>query len=195
LFAEAIASVTFCLVLYQDFKDRLVSDLVWIPAALAVPVMLWEAGTLWWLAAVKLGVLAAAAIVVWAAGFFGEADAVSLAFMGIGTSILSPLPQLVGMSVASISHIFYLVVRHRSFRIERMMTVEEAEKQNVWIPREVEMDGKSVELDPSPEKAWGSLKKFEGTEAVVRGSYGVPLAGYMAIGYIAAFVSLLLNLF
>jgi len=187
VFAEALASITFALVAYQDFKERMVSDWVWIPSAIAIPILFWESG---WLTAAKLAILAIAALATYLLGIFGQADSVALFFMGIGTSYLSPLPQLIGMSIASLIHISYLALKSGSLRIERFMSVEEAQSQNVWIPREVEADGRRVELSSSPEEAWDSLKKYEGSNARVKVSYGVPLAGYMAIGYIAAFIAL-----
>jgi Flp pilus assembly protein protease CpaA len=194
VFAEALASFTFILVAYQDFKERMVSDWVWIPAAIAIPVSIWESGNLWWLAASKLSILAVAAIATYFLGVFGQADSIALFFMGVGTSYLSPLPQLIGMSIASLVHISYLALRSGSIRIEKFMSVEEAERQNVWIPREIESEGVRVQLSSSPEEAWDSLKKYEGSNAMVKVSYGVPLAGYMAIGYTAAFIALVLKL-
>lgn len=191
MYAEALVSLTYMIVAYQDFRERMVSDWVWIPAIVSLPIFLWESHSLWWLSAIKLGIIGAAALASLLLGIFGQADSVALLFMGVGTGFLSPLPQLVGMSVAALAHISYLVVKSGSFKIERVMSLEEAEKQNVWIPRKVEVDGRSVELKGSPEEVWGALKEYEGKNAKVRGSYGVPLAGYMAIGYIAAFLAML----
>ncbi|MEM0117313.1 MAG: hypothetical protein QXV32_02595 [Conexivisphaerales archaeon] len=193
MFAEALASVTFALVCYQDFKERMVSDWVWIPAIAAVPVSLWESGGSLWLTAVKLGIIGVAALATFLLGIFGQADSISLFFMGIGTSLLSPFPQLLGMSIAALLHISYLIIRAGSLRIEKYMSIEEAEKQNVWIPREIEADGEKIDLSASPEEAWESLKKYEGKNARVKVSYGVPLAGYMGIGYIASFIVMLLR--
>src|SRR5579875_2359904 len=151
----------------------MVSDWVWIPAAIAIPVSFWESGNLWWLTASKLAILAVAAVATYFLGVFGQADSIALFFMlvffladsfafffmGIVSGYLSPLPQLICMCIASLVHISYLALRSGSIRIEKFMSVEEAERQNVWIPREVEAEGARVQLSSSPEEAWESLKK------------------------------------
>ncbi|MDG6928644.1 MAG: hypothetical protein JRN39_00480 [Nitrososphaerota archaeon] len=195
MFAEALVSVTFALVIYQDFKDRLVADWAWIPAAVAVPVMLYEAGGLWWLAAARLGLVAAIAAVSWAAGLFGEADSIAIAAMGIGSSPFSPLLQFLAASAVALTHMAAMMMKHRSFRMETRMSVEDAAGQNVWIPRKILMGEETVRLDSNPSKAWDSLKDYGGRGATVVASYGVPLAGYMAAGYIVFFLSQVLQFY
>jgi len=192
MYAELLASVTFALVAYQDFRDRMVSDYAWIPAILAGVVMLWEQPEIWQLSLLKVGIFGAFGALSILLGLFGQADGLAIIAMSIGTSTFSPLPQMLAAAIIALAHITYLVVRHGSFKIEKTMTVEEAVKQNVWIPLEVTCGGIVVELKGSPEEAWDALQGYLGKDATVKASYGVPFAGYLAIGYIAAFAALAL---
>jgi hypothetical protein len=191
LYAEILASITFALVAYQDLRERMVSDYVWIPAILAGVVMLWERSDVWVLSLAKVGVFGALGALSIILGLFGQADGLTIIAMAVGTSTLSPVPQMFAAAMVAIAHILYLAIRHGSLKIEKTMAVEEAVKQNVWIPLEVTCDGQTVELDSSPEKAWNALEGYLGRGATVKTSYGVPFAGYLAIGYLAAFVALL----
>ena len=191
MYAEILASITFALVAYQDLRERMVSDYVWIPAILAGVVMLWERSDVWVLSLAKVGVFGALGALSIILGLFGQADGLTIIAMAVGTSTLSPVPQMFAAAMVAIAHILYLAIRHGSLKIEKTMAVEEAVKQNVWIPLEVTCDGQTVELDSSPEKAWNALEGYLGRGATVKTSYGVPFAGYLAIGYLAAFVALL----
>jgi hypothetical protein len=191
LYAEILASITFALVAYQDLRERMVSDYVWIPAILAGIVMLWERPDVWVLSLAKVGVFGALGALSIILGLFGQADGLTIIAMAVGTSTFSPIPQMFAAAMVAIAHILYLAIRHGSLKIEKTMAVEEAVKQNVWIPLEVTCDGQTVELDSSPEKAWNALEGYLGRGATVKTSYGVPFAGYLAIGYLAAFVALL----
>lgn len=189
MYTEMLASITFALVAYQDFKERMVSDYVWIPVIVAGVVMLWERPDVWQFSLAKVGIFAALGLLSIALGLFGQADGLTIIAMSVGTAPLSPIPQLFGAAVVAIAHIGYLAIRHGSLKIEKSMPVEEAVKQNVWIPLEVTCEGKTVELEGSPEKAWDALQGYVGKGATVKASYGVPFAGYLAVGYIAAFAA------
>jgi len=191
LYAEILASITFALVAYQDFRERMVSDYVWIPAIVAGVVMLWERPEVWVFSLAKVGIFGALGALSILLGLFGQADGLTIIAMAVGTSTLSPIPQMFAAAVVAIGHILFLAVRHGSLKIEKIMPVEEAVKQNVWIPLEVTSEGQTVELDSSPEKAWKALEGYLGKGATVRTSYGVPFAGYLAVGYIVAFAVLL----
>ncbi len=191
MYAEILASITFALVAYQDFRERMVSDYVWIPAILAGVVMLWERPEVWVFSLAKVGIFGALGALSILLGLFGQADGLTIIAMAVGTSVYSPIPQMFAAAVVAIAHILYLAIRHGSLKIEKTMPVEEAVKQNVWIPLEVTCDGKTVELDSSPEKAWDALKDYLGKGATVKASYGVPFAGYLAVGYLVAFAVLL----
>jgi hypothetical protein len=191
LYAEILASITFALVAYQDFRERMVSDYVWIPAIVAGVVMLWERPEVWVFSLAKVGIFGALGALSIIFGLFGQADGLTIIAMAVGTSVFSPIPQMFAAAVVAMSHILYLAVRHGSLKIEKTMPVEEAVKQNTWIPLEVTCDGQMVELDNSPEKAWNALEGYLGKGATVKASYGVPFAGYLAVGYLVAFVVLL----
>jgi hypothetical protein len=193
LYAEILASSTFALVAYQDFRDRMVSDWAWAPAAVGAVVVFLERPELIDLSAAKLGLFALLGLLSVLLGAFGQADGLALAFMSVGTSYLSPLPQLFAASAMALGHILFLYARSGFRKVERTMTVEEALRQNVWIPQEVTSDGKVSKLDHSPEKAWKQLEGYVGKGAVVRATYGVPLSGYLALGYLVGFVYLMLN--
>jgi len=193
LYAEILASITFALVAYQDFRERMVSDYVWIPAIVAGVVMLWERPDVWVFSLAKVGIFGALGALSIIFGIFGQADGLTIIAMAVGTSTFSPLPQMLAGALVAIAHICYLLVRHGSLKIEKTMPVEEAIKQNVWIPLEVTCDGRTVELDASPEKAWDSLEGYVGKNATVKTSYGVPFAGYLAVGYLLAFGALLVQ--
>jgi hypothetical protein len=260
LLAEAIASISFALVCYQDFKERMVSDLAWLPAVIAVPVAMWEAGPLWWIVVAKIGFLAFVSMVGLLLQAFGEGDAIGLTLMGVGVSTFSPLPQLVAMAVAALLSITILGLRFGTLRVEKVIPLEEAAKQNIWIPVEIIVNGSSVEprgpihnrsklykmimvmfgagvglansytlvrslglIYTYPEKAalimllgvvagislgylvqrggskyedaWESLNQYKDMQASVKVAYGVPLVGYMGIGYLCYLAFLFVTMF
>lgn len=257
LYAEALASITFAIVCYQDFRERMVSDIAWIPAIVAIPVAFWEAGTLWWVVAAKIGILALVAMLGLLFQAFGEGDSIGLTLMGVGVGILSPLPQLMAMAVFALASISFIMIKHGGIRIEKVLPLEEASSQNIWIPVEIMLDGRSIEprgtvhkrsplyslvlvslgvgvgavnsftlvkvlgmigQDPlrsliiillgcvaggvlgyfvqrngsKYEDAWESLNEYKNMGASVKVAHGVPLVGYMAVGYIVYFIYLVL---
>ncbi|MEM3361634.1 MAG: hypothetical protein QXV85_10570, partial [Candidatus Bathyarchaeia archaeon] len=57
-----------------------------------------------------------------------------------------------------------------------------------WVPKALEYDdGKIVFLPTSPEKALDQVKQCCGKNVRVHCDYGIPLAGYVAVGYILKF--------
>jgi len=188
MYAELLATVTFTLVAYQDFRERLVADWAWVPAAAGAVLMFIERPAIADLLALKLALFVLVGLASIYLGVFGQADGLALMAMPVGVSVLSPMPQLFGGAIVALAHIAYLFVINGFKKLEKTFPVEEAVKQDVWIPLEVTCESQTTELSHSPERAWEELEKFVGRNAVVRASYGVPFAGYLAIGYISAFL-------
>ena len=185
---EVPVCLSMAIIAYQDFRFRLVDDWAFLPAILFIPLAYILTPWALFPALFKAAVLGLLGILVYKLGLTAQADGFTLPLLGLSTGFMSPLPAMVGAGAVAGVHIAYMLIKHGLRGLTRVMSVEEALKNDKWIPKMVEMDGKVVELPMPPEKAWEKLKEFELTGARVHVSFGTPLAGYLALGYLAYFL-------
>lgn len=185
---EVPVCFSMAVIAYQDFRFRLVDDWAFLPAVLFIPLAYILMPWTLFPALFKAAMLGLLGILVYKLGLAAQADGLTLPLLGLSTGLMSPLPAIIGAGIVAGAHITYLFVKHGLKGFSRVMSVEEALKNDKWIPRTVEVEGKVIELPKSPEKAWEMLKDFELTEARVHTSFGTPLAGYLALGYLAYFL-------
>ena len=108
VFYQLLMLASFLLAGFQDARERLVSDLYWIPGIVAagLVVVLLPAMDVILLARVALiGVIAFA--FTWF-GFIGQADAIALTLISSDPAPYAPIPVLVATGMVALGHIGYL---------------------------------------------------------------------------------------
>jgi len=188
---------SFLLAGYQDAKERLVSDLYWIPgiiAAVAVVVLLPSMDFLLLVRIALIGVIALA--FTWF-GFIGQADAIALALVASDPTPYAPIPVLIATGVVAFVHILYLYLGGVA-RKPRVITLEEFRKQAKWIPKALIINGERREITNDVNVSREKAEEHAGSgaenasAAMVEVQYGVPQVTYITAGYVAYLVFLLI---
>ncbi len=186
MLAEIPVALTMAIIVYQDFKYRLVDDWAFVPALAFFPIAYWLQPEALIPVVLKAAVLGGLGLAIYFFGLAAQADAIVLPLLALNVGRLSPVPVFFFAGLAAGLHIAYVILKYR--KLERMVDVETALKDDTWIPKRVIKNGNEVGLPTPPEKAWEKLEEFKGEEVKVVVSFGTPLAGYFALGYLAYFL-------
>lgn len=175
------------IIAYQDFRYRLVDDWAFFPALAFIPLLYWLSPEMLMPVLVKAAVLGVFGLAIYFFGLAAQADAMILPLLALSTDRLSLITTFLSSGLIAGAHILYVVSKYK--KLERTVDIECALKDNTWIPKKViKEDGGEERLPMSPEKAWEKLKEFEGENVKVVVSFGTPLAGYFALGYLVHFL-------
>jgi hypothetical protein len=196
VYYQLLMLVSFLLAGYQDARERLVSDFYWIPGIIAAILVIAFVPSLDFLLVVRVGLIGAIAFVFTWFGFIGQADAIALALIASDPSSYAPIPVLLATGVIAISHIGYLYARG-SARGAHLITLEEFRSQAKWIPKALVINGKRQEITSdvniSREKAEEHATTGpEDKSTMVEVQYGVPQVTYIAAGFAAYLVYLVI---
>ena len=173
---------------YQDFKSRLVDDWAFLPSLAFYPIAFPLYPHVLTSVVIKASIMCLAGVLIYKAGLAAQADAIVLPLLTFSTGALSPLPAFVVAGIAGSGHLLYVLLKHGLKGLNRTVSIEEALREDKWIPKKVILEGGEEQLPLPPEKAWDKLREYEGEEARVLVSFGAPLAGYFAIGYLGYFL-------
>jgi len=174
------------IIAYQDFRYRLVDDWAFVPALAFLPILYWLGPEMLVPVLVKAAILGGFGLAIYLFGLAAQADAIVLPLLALSTDELSPIPTFVLSGFVAGIHILYVISKYR--KLERVVDVESALKDDMWIPKKVIREDGEEELPMSPEKAWEKLEEYRGEDVKVLVSFGTPLAGYFALGYLAHFL-------
>jgi len=194
VYYQLLMLASFLLAGYQDARERLVSDLYWIPGiigAVAVVVLL---PSMDFLLLGRIGLIGVIAFAFTWFGFIGQADAIALALVASDPAPYAPIPVLLATGAFAIAHISYLYVKGTA-RKSRTIPLDEFRRQAKWIPKALIINGERREITSdvniSREKAEEHAGGGEGASTtMVEVQYGVPQVTYIAAGYIAYLVFL-----
>jgi hypothetical protein len=211
VYYQLLMLASFLLAGYQDAKERLVSDLYWIPGILAAILAVVFVPSMDLVLVARITLIGVIAFAFSWFGFIGEADAIALALVASDPTPFAPIPVLLATGVIALAHIGYLYLNGTA-RKSRVITMAEFTSQPKWIPKALIVDGVRRELtndvNVSRELAEEDAKaKQEGKEGggVVGGAggaasttstvmvevqYGVPQVTYIAAGFVAYIVFL-----
>ena len=196
MYAQLLVAVSFAIAAYQDVKDRAVSDLVWIPAAVGVVYIFYSfyhisnfLGTEFLI--LKLALIGGIALAFAYFGGIGEADAIAIAFVAADPYSLSPLPPLFATAIVSLVHIGYEFAVGNA-KGDRLIPMQQFLREQRWIPRAIVSDGARTEVSADVNVAREEVEASNKPEAQVEVRYGVPTVAYLGVGYVAYLAYLLI---
>ena len=188
MIADLPVCVSMAIIAYQDFKNRLVDDWAFLPSLIFFPLALLIYPHILTPVIVKALIMGLLGLLVYKLGLAAQADAIILPLLTFSTGALSPLPSFVGAGIVGLTHISYVFLKRGSKGFSKIVSVEDALKDDKWIPRKVILGDVEEELPMPPEKAWDKLREYRDEKAEVLVSFGTPLAGYFALGYLGYFL-------
>jgi hypothetical protein len=211
VYYQLLMLASFILAGYQDAKERLVSDLYWIPGILAAVLAVVFVPSMDFVLVARITLIGVIAFAFSWFGYIGEADAIALALVASDPTPYAPIPVLLATGVIALAHIGYLYINGTA-RKSRLITMAEFTSQPKWIPKALIVDGVRRELtndvNVSRELAEENAKSTqkgpheEGKEGVgaddppsttttmVEVQYGVPQVTYIAAGFVAYIIFL-----
>ena len=179
---------------YQDARERLVSDLYWLPGIAAAVLVVVFLPSEDFLLVARITLIGVIAFVFTWFGFIGQADAIALTLISSDPAPYAPIPVLVATGVVAIVHIGYLFVTGTANK-PHLISIEEFRKEPKWIPKALVVKGERKEIsndvNVSRDLAEGHVDA-QGSDAMVEVQYGVPQVAYITVGFVIYLVYLLL---
>jgi hypothetical protein len=193
LFVQLLVAVSFLIAGYQDVKDRLVSDVVWIPALVGVVYGLYYLRSELLILLVPIALIGAIALGAAWFGAVGQADGIAFVLVIAGTVPLGLVPGLlevfVGVLVVLGAHVGYLYLNGMVGK-PRVIPIAQFRKEANWIPRALIIGGERTEVVKDVNVSRESVDGVTDEAATVEVQYGVPTVAYIAAGYLAYLVLL-----
>lgn len=186
---QILMAASFLVAGYEDVKDRLVSDLVWVPGIVGVAVALYFYPSQDLYMLVRIGIIGTIALIVTRYGLVGEADGIAFVLVVADPAPLAPLPVLFGIAAVALSHIGYLYARGLAGK-DRVISISQFRAEARWIPKAVLAGGEKKEVDKNVNLSRDDVEKVTDENAMVDVQYGVPTVAYIAGGYLLYLVYL-----
>ena len=191
MFAQVLIGASFALAGYSDYKERAVSDLVWIPGAIGTVYALAVSQNIWF-SLTKIGLIGGIGLAFVLYGALGEADAIAMALISADPNPLSPFPPLLAGAVVAMGAIGYQVAIGNAGK-PKMIEISRFVREKKWIPKALVIEGVRTEVDPDVNVAREDAEAKQRPGAMVEVSYGVPTVSYLAVGYVGYLVYLLVS--
>lgn len=189
MYAQILLAVSFAIASYQDVKDRAVSDIVWIPAAAGLGLIVYTlyANSQFLLLefeVLKVALFGGMAFFLVYTGRLGEADLIGMVFFVADPYPAELLLALVGSLLVIVPHLTYLFATGNASG-SKVIPVDRFLKEQKWVPKATIVGGVRTEVSPDVNDAREEVesRKQEGMEVVV--TFGTPTLAYLGIGYIA----------
>ena len=191
MYAQLLIATSFVLASYQDYKERTVTDLVWLPAVAGACYAIYASGNFLTLELVKIGLVGGIGLAFAIYGAVGEADAIAMALIASDPNPVSPILPLIGAAVVAVGHIGYEFARGNA-RGTRTIPMERFLREQKWIPKAIVSGGRRTEVDRDVNVAREEVAAKVSPDALVEVSYGVPTVAYLGAGYIGYLAFLIL---
>jgi small-conductance mechanosensitive channel len=189
LFLQILMAISFLVAGYQDAKERLVSDYVWIPAIIGVALALYLVPSQDVLLLIRIGIIGAIALFVTWFGFVGEADGIAFVLVVADPTPLAPLPVLFAIAAVALGHIGYLYAAGMTGK-DKVVSIAQFRREARWIPKAVIVGGERRDVDSNVNVSREDVEKVADETAMVEVQYGVPTVAYIAAGYVIYLVYL-----
>jgi hypothetical protein len=176
-------ATSFLIAGYQDVKDRLVTDLVWIPAIAGVALALYFVPSEDLILLVRIGIIGAIALAITRYGLVGEADGIAFVLVVADPTPLAPLPVLFAVAAVALSHIGYLYATGMAGK-NKVIGISQFRREARWIPKAVMIGEEKKEVDSNVNLSREDVEKVTDESAMVEVQYGVPTVAYIAAGYV-----------
>ena len=138
--------ISFLIAGYQDVRERLVSDLVWVPAIIGVALALYFSPSEDLILLVRIGIIGGIALVIARYGFVGEADGIAFVLVVADPAPLAPLPVLFAIAAVALTHIGYLFATGMAGK-NKVISISQFKREARWIPKAVIVGGEKREVD------------------------------------------------
>ena len=189
MYAQLLIAASFVFASYQDFKDRAVSDLVWIPAVIGIGYGVYYGYTGFTTAGfefliLKVALVGGIALVFTLLGGIGQADAIAMAAIAGDPNPLSPFVPLFFGAVVALVHIGYEFAVGNA-RGGRTIPMDQFLREQRWIPKAIVADGTRTEVSSDVNVAREEVEAANKGDAQVEVKYGVPTVAYLGIGFVA----------
>jgi len=172
LFLQILVGISFLIAGYQDVKERLVSDIVWIPAIIGVILAFYFVPSEDLILLVRIVIIGVIAFVVTWYGYVGQADSIAFVLVVADPTPLAPLPVLFAIAAVALAHI-------QQFKSEAR-----------WIPKAIIVGGERKDVDKDVNVSREDVEQVTDETATVEVQYGVPTVAYIAAGYVIYIVYL-----
>jgi len=182
LFLQILMAVSFFIAGYQDVKERLVSDIVWVPAIIGVVLALYFVPSQDLILLVRVGIIGAIALVVAKYGLVGEADGIAFVLVVADPAKLAPIPVLFAVACVALSHIAYLFVTGMTGK-NKIIGITQFKREARWIPKAVIVGVEKTRVANNVNISRDDVDKVTDETALVEVQYGVPTVAYIAAGY------------
>ncbi|MGA2663726.1 MAG: hypothetical protein ABSF83_02105 [Nitrososphaerales archaeon] len=189
MFLQILMAISFLVAGYQDAKERLVSDYVWIPAIIGVALALYLVPSQDVLLLIRIGIIGAIALFVTWFGFVGEADGIAFVLVVADPTPLAPLPVLFAIAAVALGHIGYLYAAGMTGK-DKVVSIAQFRREARWIPKAVIVGGERRDVDSNVNVSREDVEKVADETAMVEVQYGVPTVAYIAAGYVIYLVYL-----
>jgi small-conductance mechanosensitive channel len=183
LFLQILMAASFLIAGYQDVRERLVSDLVWIPAIIGVVLAFYFVPSQDLYLLVRIAIIGAIAFGVTWYGLVGQADGIAFVLVVADPTPLAPLPVLFAIAVVALAHIGYLYVAGLTGK-DKVISLQQFKSEARWIPKAIIIGGERRDVDKDVNVSREDVEKVTDETAMVDVQYGVPTVAYIAAGYI-----------
>lgn len=180
---QILMAVSFIIAGYQDFRDRLVSDLVWIPAAIGVALTLYFLPSQDLFLIARIAVVAVLAFAVTRYGFLGEADGIAFVLLVAQPSPFDLLVLFFSIAFVALAIIAYLYLTGLAGK-DKVIPISQFRSEARWIPKAVIVGGVTRDVDKNVNVSREDVERETDDTAMVVVQYGVPNIEYMAIGFV-----------
>ncbi len=195
MYYQLLMLASFLLAGFQDARERLVSDLYWIPGIIAAVLVVAFLHSMDVLLLSRIALIGVLAFVFTWFGFIGQADAIALTLISSDPTPYAPIPVLVATGAVALVHIGYLYLSGKAKA--RLVTLEEFRSKAKWIPKALVVNGVRREItnDVNVSRELAEQHASDGPQdatTMVEVQYGVPQVTYIAAGFVAYLVFLAL---
>jgi hypothetical protein len=191
LYAQILFAISLTLAGYFDVKERLVSDLLWIPGAVGVVLLFVFLPSEIVPLLIRLGLVGAIGIVFARFGLIGEADAIALVIATSEPSIFSLLYIMLATGVVAMLHIGALYLKGFIGK-SRQIPLEQFKAEARWIPKAIVVGEVRSDVDSNVNISREEVEKDAPAGSMIEVQYGVPTVAYIAIGYLVYLAYMLL---
>ncbi|MDA4122313.1 MAG: hypothetical protein OK456_03930 [Thaumarchaeota archaeon] len=193
MYVQILVAISFIIAGYQDFRERLVSDLVWIPAVVGVVFGLYYLRSEFLVLIIPIALIGAIALGAAWWGMVGEADGIAFVLVIAGTAPAGFVPGLLEVFVVVLAalgiHVAYLYSKGLVGKT-RVIPIAEFKAQAQWIPKALIIGGERTEVVKDVNVSREAVDEVKDESASVEVQYGVPTVAYIAAGYVGYIVIL-----
>ncbi len=183
MYSQILLAASLTIAGYYDVKERMVSDLFWLPGAAGVVVLFVLVPSEVVALLLRLALVGGVGLAFAKFGFIGEADAIAFVIASSDPSLLSLVSIMLATGVVALSHIGSLYLRGLVGR-SRTIPVEQFRAEARWIPKAIVVNGVRSDVNSNVNLSREEVEKDAPAGSTIDVQYGVPTVAYIAVGYL-----------